>query len=83
MLQALDFHPELLHCSSNRALLRLNPAFLPKVPTMEHLNGEVELKAFYPEPKNSIERALYLLCPVRALELHLPRMETVGFIPGW
>ena len=67
-LQALDSCPELLHCTTDRAVLCLNPAFLLKVPTPEHLNREVMLQAFYPHPKSSLERAYRLLCPVHALE---------------
>ena len=55
-LQALDSRPELLPCTRGRALLRLNPAFLPKVLTPDHLNRKVVLQAFHPHPKKSQER---------------------------
>lgn len=80
-LQALDSRPELLRISRDKAVLRLNPAFLPKVPTPDHLNREVVLKAFYPVPRSNLEKGFRLLCPVRALRLYLAKSGYVRQSP--
>ena len=76
-LQALDSRPELLRCTKYKAVLRLNPAFLPKVPTPEHLNREIELEAFYPDARGQFEKALQVLCPVRALRIYLRKTQGI------
>ena len=70
--------------------MRLNPAFLPKVPTVENLNRHVELNAFYPQARTHEEKRLHLLCPVRALRWYLQKTQgireerqlLVSFQPG-
>ena len=57
-LQILDSHPQLPHCNGDRVVLRLNPAFLPKVSTPEHLSKEIVLEAFCLHPVTNLEQAL-------------------------
>ena len=49
-LQVLDSHPDLLRVHWFKVMLRLNPAFLPKVANVEYLNRELELEVFFPHP---------------------------------
>ena len=42
-LQALDSHPDLSRVTKSHAILRLNPAFIPKSTVVEYLNREIEL----------------------------------------
>ena len=76
-LQALDSRPELSRLHRHKATLRLNPAFMPKVPNPTYLDREIELEAFYPNPKDHLEKALHKLCPVRALRFYLQRTEAL------
>ena len=76
-LQALDSRPELLRLSKHKAVLRLNPVFLPKVPTPDHLNREIELAAFCHKPKDGIEKSLQVCCPVRALRIYLDKTSQI------
>ena len=76
-LQALDSRPELTVLHRRKAVLRLNPFFLPKTPSQEYLNRKVELEAFCYHPKNDLERALRVLCPVRALRIYLEKTQSI------
>ena len=80
-LQALDSHPDLLRRTRGGAVLHLNPAFLPKVPTLGHLNRAVVLQAFYLHCKSADEKAYRLSCPVRALRLYLVKSEYIQKSP--
>ena len=44
---------------------------------VDYLNREIELEAFYPNPKDRMERAFHLLCPVRALRHYLNKTSSV------
>ena len=76
-LQALDSHPDLLRVHRYKATLRLNPAFLPKVTNVDYLNREIELEAFYPDPRDRTQKAFHKLCPVRALRFYIAKTEGI------
>ena len=74
-LQALDIRPELTKVRDNSAILRLNPAFMCKVPSEANLNREIVLQAFYPDFDTESEDQVFCnsLCPVRALRIYLEK----------
>ena len=74
-LQALDSSPDLCKVCKSHALLRLNPAFIPKCTIVEYLNREIELEALFPEPSTVEQRAMRKHCPVRALLFYLDRTK--------
>lgn len=74
-LQALDSHPDLSKIVKSHALLRLNPAFVPKSTVVEYLHREIELEAFFPNPTSLEQRAMRKHCPVRALLYYLDRTK--------
>jgi hypothetical protein len=76
-LQALDSHPDLSRLSRSHALLRLNPAFIPKSTVVDFLNREIELQALYPNPSTLEQRAMRKHCPVRALLFYLDRTKSI------
>lgn len=76
-LQALDSHPDLSRVVKSHAILRLNPAFIPKSTVVEYLNREIELQAFFPEPTTLEQRAMRKHCPVRALLYYLDRTKPI------
>ena len=76
-LQAFDCRPDLTKCYIHKAVLRLNPFFLPKVPTPEHLNREIEIEALCSRSKRKHRDTLRVLCPVRALRLYLEKTKDI------
>ena len=75
-LTALSVSPSclLLNEDSSFALLRPNPAFLPKNINSYFRSRDIVLKAFHPPPHSSeAEAELHLLCPVRALAMYVNR----------
>ena len=75
-LTALSVSPSclLLNEDSSFALLRPNPAFLPKNINSSFRSRDIVLKAFHPPPHSSeAEAELHLLCPVRALAMYVNR----------
>ena len=64
----------LLKEDSSFALLRPNPAFLPKNINSSFRLRDIVLKAFHPPPHSSeAEAELHLLCPARALAMYVKR----------
>ena len=74
-LQALDSNPDLSRVSKYSALLRLNPAFIPKSTVVEYLNREIELEALFPNPSTLEQKAMHKHCPVRALLYYIQRSK--------
>ena len=77
-LTALSVSPSCLWLSEDNsfALLRPNPAFLPKNINSSFRSRDIVLKAFHPPPHSSEaggEAELHLLCPVRALAMYVKR----------
>ena len=62
-LQALDSHPDLSRVTKSHAILRLNPAFIPKSTVVEYLIREIKLLLFFPNPTSTEERAMRKHCP--------------------
>jgi hypothetical protein len=76
-LQALSSDPTYLTLNPQSAILRVNPAFLPKTLTDVALNTDIEIEAFLPKPVNKLERLMARNCPVRALTIYLHRTAKV------
>ena len=76
-LQALDVRPELLRIFDNKVVLRLNPAFLPKVLNQDYMLHEIELEAFSPETPQGSHFVLKTLCPVRAVKLYVQKTKDI------
>ena len=84
-MQALSIDPLYFTLNPQSAVLRVNPAFIPKTLTDIALNAEIEIQAFYPNPANAVERAMALNCPIRALsfykkQTHLLRKSSCLFV---
>ena len=76
-LQALDSHEDLLTLNRYRAILHLNPAFLPKVVNVVYINRQIDLEAFHPVFQTRLEKKLHTLCPVRALRWYLEKTKPI------
>jgi hypothetical protein len=72
-LQALDIRPELTVFRKEAVSLCLNPAVTPKVRKDQYMDKEIDLAAFFPEPRTRQERAWHSLCPVSALRYYLAK----------
>ena len=75
-LRALSIQPGCLVISgdASKAVLRPNPAFVPKVVQSAFAARPVELSAFFPPPHaNGEEERLHALCPVRVLAEYIRR----------
>ncbi len=65
-----------------RAVLRPNPAFIPKVISRAFRAQSCELRAFFPPPHSGEEeRRLHSLCPVRALSRYLECTASIRSSP--
>ena len=76
-LQTPDSHPGLPRRYKHKTVLRLNPFFLAKVPTQQHLNREIELEALYPHSKNKYMKAMLILCLVCAFKIYLSKTKDI------
>lgn len=76
-LQALDSHDDLCRLTKFKASLNLNPSFLPKVVNVVYINRQIELDAFYPNPRSRLNKHFQLMCPVRALRIYLDKTKNV------
>eukprot|EP00079_Xenopus_tropicalis_P023183 XP_012815376.1 PREDICTED: uncharacterized protein LOC105946832 [Xenopus tropicalis] len=76
-LSALSCQRPFLTFHNDRAVLRTVPTFLLKVVTKFHLNQEITLPTFCPQPQNPKEKALHSLDPVRALKFYLERTNHI------
>jgi hypothetical protein len=74
-IQALSSAAPYLTLNPQSAILRVNPAFLPKTLTDVALNTDIDIEAFLPNPTNKLERLMAKNCPVRALQIYLQRTE--------
>ncbi len=70
-LHALSVEPPFLIGNPRSFTLAVNPAFVPKTATDSALSGDIELRAFFPDPSTKYERHLRHMCPVRALKICL------------
>lgn len=77
-LQALVSHPPYTKLHNNRASLRINPRFLPKVAFSFHINQAIDLPSFLAEPHESDEEwRLHTLDCVRVLHIYLQRTASI------
>ena len=75
-LSALSVAPSCLRIQGDgsSAVLRPNPAFMPKVIMSSFRSRVITLDGFFPPPHRSEEEATsHLLCPVRALSCYVAR----------
>jgi hypothetical protein len=72
-IQALSADKFFLTLNPQSAVLRVNPAFLPKTLTAAGLNSDVEIQAFYPDAVDQVGRLMGKNCPVRALHIYMRR----------
>ncbi|KAK2902582.1 hypothetical protein Q8A73_012328 [Channa argus] len=79
-LSALSVSPECLSVRGDLSLavLRPNPAFMPKCITSSFRSRVITLEGFFTPPHTSEEHASsHLLCPVRALSYYVERTSTI------
>ena len=76
-LQALCMAEPFLIINPASAFLRVNNAFLPKVPSDLALNADIELQAFYPNPHTGVEKEQRKNCPIRALNYYLAATKLI------
>uniref|UniRef100_A0A803KB74 Tyr recombinase domain-containing protein n=1 Tax=Xenopus tropicalis TaxID=8364 RepID=A0A803KB74_XENTR len=72
-LAALSYVPPWTIFHQDKAVLRTIPSHLPKVTSSFHLNQEIVLPSFCPNPKNTQEKQLHTLDAVRALKYYIHR----------
>lgn len=72
-LAALSTRSDLCIFHTDRVVLRLDPAFLPKINTLFHRAQEIVLPNFCPRPTHRLERSWHLLDVRRALRIYLSR----------
>ncbi|CAJ0928066.1 unnamed protein product [Ranitomeya imitator] len=72
-LAALSCRAPFLAFHQDKVVLRPSPAFLPKVVSAFHLNEDIILPSFCPQPKHRVEKALHTLDVVRALRRYISR----------
>ena len=70
---ALLCHAPFLRFFQDKVVLRPDPAFLPKVFSSFHVNQDLILPVFFPDPSSVEEEALHSLDLVRALAIYLER----------
>ncbi|XP_041420124.1 uncharacterized protein LOC121394150 isoform X1 [Xenopus laevis] len=75
-LAALSCREPWLTLHQDKAVLRTTPGFLPKVVSERHMNQDIILPSFCPNPSNDKEAKLHTLDVVRALRIYLRRSET-------
>lgn len=70
-LAALSCKEPYLIIHKDRVVLRPHPSFLPKVVSDFHLNQDIVLPSFFPDPCSPEERSLHSLDVVRAVKAYL------------
>ncbi|XP_060543235.1 uncharacterized protein LOC132710620 [Pantherophis guttatus] len=89
-LAALSVRADLCIFHTNRVVLRLDPAFVPKVNSTFHRAQELVLPDFCPRPAHRLERAWHSLDVRRALKIYIARTAAhrktealfVAFLPS-
>ena len=76
-LQALCVAEPFMILNPASAFLRVNNAFLPKVPSDLALNADIELQAFYPKPRTALEKEYRKNCPIRALTYYVEATKNI------
>ncbi|KAJ8009733.1 hypothetical protein DPEC_G00094600 [Dallia pectoralis] len=79
-LCAFSTRPDCLFINGDlsRAMLRPNPAFVPKIITTSYRSRVLELDAFYPPPhRDGAEERWHCLCPVRAVACYVEHTRTL------
>jgi hypothetical protein len=76
-IHAVDCRKDWLILSKQKAILRTNPLFLPKVASSKNINAKIVLKAFLPNPRNAKHTRLHSLDVVRALKLYIERTDPI------
>lgn len=76
-IAAFSMRSDLCIFFPDRVVLRLDPAFIPKVNTRFHRAQEIVLPNFCPDPRHSSERRWHTLDVRRALKHYLRRTESI------
>uniref|UniRef100_A0A6I8RJ21 Core-binding (CB) domain-containing protein n=1 Tax=Xenopus tropicalis TaxID=8364 RepID=A0A6I8RJ21_XENTR len=76
-LSSLSSQPPYLIFHEDRTVLRTIPSFTPKVISAFHINQDITIPSFCPNPKTPKEVALHSLDPVRALKFYLHRTKDI------
>ncbi|XP_062815884.1 uncharacterized protein LOC134293149 [Anolis carolinensis] len=76
-LAALRVDEPYLRFHHDRAVLRPDITFLPKVVSAFHLNQDIVLPAFFPNPSSPLERRMHLLDVRRALLFYRDRTKDI------
>uniref|UniRef100_A0A6I8QMF2 Tyr recombinase domain-containing protein n=1 Tax=Xenopus tropicalis TaxID=8364 RepID=A0A6I8QMF2_XENTR len=76
-ISALSSQPPYLIFHEDRAVLRTLPFFVPKVVSAFHINQDITIPSFCPNPTSPKEVALHSLDPVRALKFYLHRTRDI------
>ena len=74
-IHAVDCREEWLVISNQRAILRTNPLFRPKIASDKNINAKIVLKAFFPNPRNAHQTELHSLDVVRSLNHYLEKTK--------
>ena len=72
-IQALCSEPPYVTLNPWSAILRINPAFLPKTISDSALRGKLQFQQFPLKVKTAEDHELRKLCPVRAIKVYLER----------
>ncbi|XP_060546801.1 uncharacterized protein LOC132711537 [Pantherophis guttatus] len=72
-LASLSIRSDLCIFHTDRVVLRLDPAFLPKINSRFHRAQELVLPDFCPRPGHRLERSWHLLDVRRALKIYISR----------
>ncbi|XP_034260085.1 uncharacterized protein LOC132709420 [Pantherophis guttatus] len=75
-LAALSSRRDLCIFHHNRVVLRLDPAFIPKINSPFHRAQELVLPNFCPSPQHHLERSWHTLDVRRALKIYLRRTSS-------
>ncbi|KAM4690422.1 uncharacterized protein WCC33_017807 [Rhinophrynus dorsalis] len=76
-LQALMATSPCLIFHQDKVVLKPNPAFRSKVISHFHLNQEIVLPSFCPDPKGDLEKRLHNLDLVRCLQIYIKRTQLI------
>ncbi|KAE8636869.1 hypothetical protein XENTR_v10003178 [Xenopus tropicalis] len=76
-LSSLSCQSPYLIFHEDRTVLRTIPSFTPKVISAFHINQDITIPSFCPNPKTPKEVALHSLDPVRALKFYLHRTKDI------
>lgn len=75
-IQVFSISETFLQFKADRVILRTNPKFIPKVPTMFHLNLPIVLPTYFRNPSSIAEKSLHTLDIRRCLKFYLDKTKS-------